>query len=313
MAVVRQDAGSSAWQRLASFYGRRVEPYAYIAPFFIVFGLFGLAPILYTAWVSLHKWDPLGTQVFIGLDNYLRLYADPRFWNALFNTFSIWFLSTVPQLILALFLASILNSALLRLRTAFRMSMLIPNITSVVAVGIIFSSLFGRDYGLINAVISGLGGEPINWEAGQLSSHVAISTMVMWRWTGYNALIYLAAMQSIPRELYEVASIDGAGRIRQFFSVTVPQIRNVIIFTVIVSTIGGMQIFAEPLIFGGAQGAVTGGAVRQYQTLSLFLYEQGFRNFSFGYAATIAWVLFLVILAFSLINLLLTRRIKSDA
>ena len=89
--------------------------------------------------------------------------------------------------------------------------------------------------------------------------------------------------------------------------------RSVIIFTVIVSTIGGMQIFAEPLIFGGTQGAVTGGAVRQYQTLSLFLYEQGFRNFSFGYAATIAWVLFMIILVFSLFNLLLTRRIKSDA
>jgi cellobiose transport system permease protein len=110
-----------------------------------------------------------------------------------------------------------------------------------------------------------------------------------------------------------VAAMDGAGRIRQFFSVTIPQLRAVIIFTVIVSTIGGMQIFAEPLIFGGQQTAVTGGAIRQYQTLSLFLYEQGFRNFSFGYAATIAWVLFMVILVFSLFNLLLTRRIQSEA
>jgi cellobiose transport system permease protein len=313
MAVIERDSGSTARQRLASFYGRRLEPYAYIAPFFIVFGLFGLAPILYTAWVSLHRWDPLGTQVFIGLDNYVRLYADPRFWNALFNTFSIWFLSTVPQLILALVLAAVLNNALLRLKTVFRMSMLIPNITSVVAVGIIFTSLFGRDYGFINWFISLFGLPRIDWEANQCASHVAISTMVMWRWTGYNALIYLAAMQSIPRELYEVASIDGAGRIRQFFAVTIPQLRNVIIFTVIVSTIGGMQIFAEPLIFGGQQGAVTGGAIRQYQTLSLFLYEQGFRNFSFGYAATIAWVLFMVILVFSLFNLLLTRRIQSDA
>jgi cellobiose transport system permease protein len=312
MAVIDRGSGISTQQRLVRFYGRRVEPYAYIAPFFIVFGLFGLAPILYTAWVSLHKWDPLGTQTFIGLDNYVRLYADPRFWNALFNTFSIWFLSTVPQLFLALVLANVLNSALLRLKTVFRMSMLIPNITSVVAVGIIFTSLFGRDYGFINWFIGLFGLPRIDWEAGTLSSHVALATMVMWRWTGYNALIYLAAMQSIPRELYEVASIDGAGRIRQFFTVTIPQLRNVIIFTVIVSTIGGMQIFAEPLVFGGLAG-VTGGATRQFQTLSLFLYEQGFRNFSFGYAATIAWVLFMVILVFSLFNLLLTRRIKSDS
>jgi cellobiose transport system permease protein len=313
MATMSTEAAPTWRQRASAFYGRRVEPYAYIAPFFIVFGLFGLAPILYTAWVSLHKWDPLGTQVFIGIDNYIRLYADPRFWNALFNTFSIWFLSTVPQLILAMVLANVLNSALLRLKTPFRMSMLLPNITSVVAVGIIFSSLFGRDYGLINWVIGALGGQPVNWEAGQLSSHVAISTMVMWRWTGYNTLIYLAAMQSIPRELYESAAIDGAGRLRQFLSVTLPQMRPVVIFTIIVSTIGGMQVFAEPLIFGGQQTAVTGGALRQYQTLSLFLYEQGFRNFNFGYAATIAWVLFMIILAFSVVNLLLARRIKSDA
>ena len=116
MAVIERESGATVRGRLSAFYGRRVEPYAYIAPFFIVFGLFGLAPILYTAWVSLHKWDPLGTQTFIGLDNYVRLYADPRFWNALFNTFSIWFLSTVPQLILAMVLAAVLNNALLSLQ-----------------------------------------------------------------------------------------------------------------------------------------------------------------------------------------------------
>lgn len=311
-AVKRSTPTATLRQRWSSLYDRRIAPYVYILPFFLVFAVFGLAPILYTAWVSLHKWDPLGTQEFIGLANYVRLYADPRFWNAVFNTFSIWFLSTVPQLILAMVLASVLNNALLRLKTQFRMSMLLPNITSVVAVGIIFSSLYGRDYGFINYLITVAGGEPVDWQAGQLQSHVAISSMVMWRWTGYNALIYLAAMQSIPRELYEVASIDGAGRFRKFLAVTLPQMRGVVIFTVVISTIGGMQIFAEPLIFGGQQGAITGGSVRQFQTLALFLYEQGFRNFSFGYAATIAWAMFVIILAFSVLNFLLARRIKSD-
>ncbi|MBX3030093.1 MAG: sugar ABC transporter permease [Chloroflexi bacterium] len=299
---------TSLWGRL----DERIGGYAYIAPFFIVFGLFGLIPILFTAWVSLHQWGALSDPTFVSFDNYARLLADPRFWNAAFNTLSIWVISTVPQLILALFLAHVLNETLLRGKGIFRMAMLVPNITSVLAVGIVFSSIFGRDYGLMNFLLESLGLNRVDWQASQPSSHVAISTMVMWRWTGYNTLILLAAMQAIPRDLYEVAAMDGAGRLRQFFTVTVPQLRNTIIFVTIVSTIGGMQIFTEPLVFGGTQQAITGGAARQYQTLALFLYEQGFRNFQFGYASTIAWVLFIVILGFSVVNLLLTRRIARD-
>ena len=162
-----------------------------------------------------------------------------------------------------------------------------------------------------NWIWTSLGFERIDWRAGVFSSHFAISTMVMWRWTGYNALIYLAAMQAIPKDLYESASIDGANEFRKFTNITIPQIRPTIIFTVIVSTIGGMQIFAEPLIFGG-QGGVSGGSARQFQTLVLLLYEQGFRNFKFGYASAIAWLLFLFILIFSLVNFFLTRRIAES-
>lgn len=295
-----------------SRFDRRVAPYAFILPFFLVFGLFGLAPIIYTGWVSLFDWNPIGKQQFIGLDNYFKLWVDPRFWNAAANTISIWFLSTIPQLLLALGLASVLNNALLRLKTPFRMTMIVPNITSVVAVGIIFSSIFGRDYGLINWILGWFGVPNIDWEAGRLSSHFAIATMVVWRWTGYWALIFLAAMQAIPRELFEVAAIDGASKWRQFRSVTVPQLRATIIFMVTISTIGGLQIFAEPLIFGGQQDGITGGSSAQFQTLSIFLYQQGFQSFKFGYASTIAWVLFLIILCFSLFNLLVTRRISSS-
>lgn len=293
-------------------FDRRWSPYAFILPFFIVFGLFGVFTLLYTGWISLYSWNPIGKQEFIGLDNYIRLWSDPRFWNASINTISIWLLSTFPQLLLALVLANVLNNALLRLKTGFRMTMLLPNVTSVVAVGIIFSSIFGRDYGIFNWVLGWFGIPPIDWEAGTASSHIAIATMVVWRWTGYWTLIFLAAMQAIPRELFEVAAIDGATRVRKFISVTIPQLRPTIVFMIIVSTIGGLQVFAEPLIFGGQQQGITGGVGRQYQTLTMFLYEQGFRSFKFGYASTIAWVLFLIILGFSLVNLVLTRRIAND-
>lgn len=311
--AVKTDTYKVQRASLSSRLDRRVAPFAYIAPFFIVFGLFGLLPILFTAFVSLHTWNPIGKHTYIGLDNYFHLYADPRFWNATFNTFSIWFLSTIPQLLLALGLAQILNDTLLRLKNPFRMGLLLPNVTSVVAVGIVFSSIFGRDYGILNWGITAIGLPPVNWEAGTFSSHLAISTMVMWRWTGFNTLILLAAMQAIPRELFEVAAMDGATKLRQFWSVTIPQLRTTLIFVTIVSTIGGMQIFAEPLIFGGQLNAETGGVARQYQTLTLFLYEQGFVGFKFGYAATIAWVLFMIIMGFSLVNLFISRRIpKSD-
>jgi len=304
---------------------RQLAPYAYIAPFFIVFGVFGLYPLIYTVWVSLHEWNPLGDRTFLGLDNYRNLLwnergdtwffdrGDPRFWNSVRNTFSIWVLSTVPQLILALGLAQALNDRFLRGKTLFRMAVLVPNITSVLAVAIVFTSIFGRDYGIINAILTetGLIDEPIQWTAKRWSSHLAIATMIMWRWTGYNTLIYLAGMQAIPNELYEASAIDGASRWRQFVHVTIPQLRPTIIFTVIISTIGGLQVFAEPLVFGGDRGT-EGGSGRQFQTMTLFLYEQGFRRFNFGYGSAVAIMLLLIIAVVAVVNFFIVRRIADS-
>lgn len=288
------------------------SPYLYVAPFFLLFLGFMLFPLGYTFYVSLNDWNLIGAdqRSWTGLDNYRRLLADPFFWNALRNTFSIWLLSTVPQLIFALGLAHLLNTRL-RFRTLFRMGVLVPNVASLVAVTIIFAQLFGRDFGLVNWVLEVVGLEPINWQAGKASSHIAIAVMVVWRWTGYHALIYLAAMQAIPRELYEAASLDGAGSFQTLRSVTIPALRPVIIFSVMISTIYGLQIFAEPLLFDARPGSVTGGSGRQFQTLTVYLYEQGFRGFDFGYAATVGWVMFLVVVLVALINYALTRRISS--
>ncbi|SDR29337.1 carbohydrate ABC transporter permease [Thermostaphylospora chromogena] len=287
------------------------SPYLYIAPFFLLFGAVGLFPLLYTAYVSLTDWNLLETEHrWVGLENYADLIADEYFWNALVNTVSIWLLSTVPQLMAALFIAHMLNRSL-RARTFFRMGVLLPNVTSIVAITIIFAQLFGRDFGMVNWVLGLLGMEPIDWQAGTLSSHIAISLIVIWRWTGYNALIYLAAMQAIPNHLYEAATIDGAGQLTQFFRITIPMLRPTIIFTAVVSTIGGFQIIAEPLLFQAGTGNPTGGSDRQFQTVGLYLYEQGFSLYEFGYASAIAWSLCLVIVVMALINFSITRRIKS--
>jgi cellobiose transport system permease protein len=291
----------------------RWSPYLYISPFFLLFLVFGLFPLGYTAWVSLTDRTLLDPNPsFIGLDNYTALIHDSYFWNAVENTLGIWVISTVPQLLIALGLATLLNTGL-RARTFFRMSVVLPQVTSLVAVALIFTQLFSRDYGLVNYLLHFVGIHNIDWEAGRLSSWIALSVMVTWRWAGYNALIYLAAMQGIPDELYEAAAIDGAGAWKQFIHVTIPQLRNTIIFTVIISTIGGLQLFTEPYLFEPLKQGATGGSARQYQTVVMYLYEKAFAGtqFKFGYAAAIGWALFLLIALISLVNLLIVRRIRT--
>jgi cellobiose transport system permease protein len=291
----------------------KASPYLYISPFFLIFAVFGLFPLLYTGWVSLTDRNLLSTTThFVGLDNYTALLHDDYFWNAVENTLGIFVLSTVPQLFLALVLAHVLNTKL-HGRTFFRMAVLLPQITSLVAVALIFTQLFSRDYGLVNYVLGELGIGKVDWEAGDYTSWLALSAMVIWRWTGYNALIYLAAMQAIPDELYEAAAIDGARPWRQFWHVTIPNLRPTIIFTVIVSTIGGLQLFTEPYLFEPDHYGSTGGSARQYQTVVMYLYEKSFGSsqFKLGYASAIGWALFMLIALISLVNFFIVRRIRS--
>lgn len=283
----------------------------FISPYFLVFGIFGLFPMAFTLWVSLHDWSLLGGHTWAGLDNYRAVLHDPHFWNAVGNTLGMFVLATVPQLLAALVLAQLLNQRL-RARTFWRLGVLIPNITSVAAVGIIFTLLFARDFGLINWVLGHLGvDDPVAWQDHRWSSWLAISTMVDWRWTGYNALIFLAALQSVPRELYEAAAIDGASPRRQFWNITVPMLRPTLIFVSLVSTIGGLQLFTEPLIFNSGANAISGGTTRQFQTITMYLYEKAFTGQEFGYASTIAWLMFLLIALVGILNALLLRRIRS--
>ncbi len=288
----------------------KVTGYAFVSPFFIVFAIFGLFPIVFTLWVSLHDWNLLGEHSWIGFTNYSDLFADKNFWNALTNTLGIFVLATVPQLLMALALAQLLNQKI-RGRTLWRMGVLLPNITSVAAVGIIFTLLFARDFGLVNWLLGFVGVEPIGWQDHRWSSWLAISIMVDWRWTGYNALIFLAALQAVPKDLYEAAAIDGATPRRQFWAITIPMLRPTLVFVSLISTIGGVQLFTEPLLFNSGANAITGGTTRQFQTLTMYLYEKAFTGQEFGYASSIAWVMFLVIALVGLVNFLLLRRLRS--
>ena len=294
-------------QKLARF-DYKVSPYLYIAPFFILFALIGIFPIAYTLNVSLYDWHLLkGQGDFVGLNNYVEVLTDPFFWNAFRNTISIFLLSAIPQLIIATGLAALLDQAL-RGKTFWRMSILLPYIVAPVAVAVIFAQIFNQYHGPVAGLLEAFGLEPIRWAFDVLPSHFAIASMVNWRWTGYNALILLAAMQAIPRDVYESAALDGANKIRRFWSITVPMIRPTLIFVVITSTIGGLQIFTEPKLF---DGRTNGGSDRQFQTIVLYLYELAFPRRDFGRASATAWILFLIIILAGLINFAITRAIRT--
>ncbi|MFD4375805.1 carbohydrate ABC transporter permease [Streptomyces sp. NPDC058486] len=280
-------------------------PYVFIAPFFLTFAAFGLFPLIYTGWLSLNRVELGGTPEWKGLENYTDLATSEFFWNALLNTFTIGVISTVPQLLMALGLAHLLNYKL-RGRGFFRIAILAPYATSIAAATLVFTQLFNADYGMINSFLDLVGIGPVDWDTERWPAQVAISVIVTWRWTGYNALIYLAAMQAVPQDLYEAASLDGASRWRQFVSVTIPSIRPTILFTIIVSTIGATQLFGEPMLFGGSLG-ISGGSGHQFQTLSLLMYEKGWVTGSLGQASAIAWVMLLLLLLIGGIQALVTR------
>jgi cellobiose transport system permease protein len=284
--------------------------YLFTAPFFVMFLIFGLAPIIYSVYIAFFNWDALGTQEFIGFANFDELFIDTRFWNALLNTLDIWLLSTIPMLIFSIGLAAILHNPALRGSTFFRTILLVPNITSVLAIAIVFGQLFGRDFGMVNIIVGAFGFEHIDFVQGTTSSHVAIASMIVWRWTGYNALIFLAAMLAIPNELYESASLDGAGKFKQFIYVTLPSLRNTITFVLIVGTIGGLQVFAEPLILGGS---FNGGDSGQFSTLTLFLFEQAFVAYKWGYAAAIGIMITVIVAIVSIINFFITRKLSGES
>jgi len=280
---VRRVAKADSERRRHRLPGSRIG-YAYVLPFFLVFLAFSVYPWIDTAWVSLHdtRLSTYHQSSFIGLENYRNLFTNQFFWNAFRNTITIGIISTVPQLCMALGIAHLLNYRL-RGRTFFRVAILMPYATSLAAATVIFAELFDPKLGIINWALTSVHLPAVDWQGSKWPSQIAVSSIVTWRWTGYNALIYLAGMQAISSDLYEAAAMDGAGRWAQFRNVTLPGLRPTILFTIVVSTIGAAQLFGEPLLYHN--GLADGGTSNQYQTLGLLMYQQGWVNDRLGLAS----------------------------
>nr|WP_226658964.1 sugar ABC transporter permease [Pseudalkalibacillus hwajinpoensis] len=283
-----------------------ISGYLYVAPFFIVFGIIGLYPALFSIVLAFQEWNGLGEMEYVGLSNFTVVLQDPLFWKSLYNTIIIGLMGTAPQLIVGIVLAYFLNLAVIRFTNFFRVTIFMPYITSMVAVALVFGVFFSsNETALANYVIGLFGVDPVSWKTSEWGAKIAIALMVFWRWVGYNTIIYLAGLQSISKDLYEAATIDGANKVQQFIYITIPLLKPFIILTVFMSTVGALQLFAEPTVFLGSSAFSRDEAM----TVVMYLYRDAFNLGSFGTASATAVLLLIIIIGAAAINTWLTSGI----
>lgn len=277
----------------------KIAPYIYISPYFILFFVFSLYPILYSIYISFTDWNGSGEKTFIGFENYIQLFGDKNFWLSLWNS-SMIFLMYVPlMLFLGLIFASMLNSNWMVGKGFFRMALFVPNFVSVVAVSFVFVLLLNTQNGLFNSVLRNIGliDNPIPWLESPWWARISVSIMVLYRWLGYNMLLLMTGLQNISKDLYEAAYVDGATKIKSFFFITIPLVKKMLLFCTVLSTIGTFSLFTEPFIL------TQGGPLNSTLTPVLMLYTESFQNFNFGYASSIAVCFFILMMTVSLIQM----------
>ncbi len=273
----------------------RWAPYLFISPFLALFALFGVFPLLFSLYLAFQSWEPtsgLGAMQYVGLENFYFAIGDAWFWKSLGNTLWLALASGLPQHLVAIPLAVFIHQSFTRSRDFMIGAYFLPYITSSVAIAIMFSSLFSRDYGLVNLGLDSLFGmAPIDWLNKPGSIKPAIALIVFWRYLGFNLVLYMAALQTIPKDLYEAAEMDGAGRWQQFWRITLPSLKPMIYFGVMLSVIGGLQLFEEPFILTNGKG----GPDQSAMTSAVYLYRMAFDFNDFGGSSAMSWILFLIV------------------
>ncbi len=291
--------------------GATSAPYVLLAPFVVLFLVFGLFPIGFSFVLMFHTWDPvqgIEAMQYVGTENLVFAVGDPLLWTSLYNTLWLAVVSGVPQHLVAIPLAYLINEKLGRWRNTAMGVYFLPYITSTVAVAIMFATLFSTDYGAVNALLQTLASQAglrdwlpaqaIDWLGQPETIKPVLSLVIFWRYVGFNTMLYVAAMQSIPRDLYEAAVLDGAGPWRVFWHITLPQLRPMMYFGVTLTLIGGLQLFEEPFILTGGKGGIEYAGM----TTALYMYRTAFEFSDFGLASAISWLLFALILVLTLLT-----------
>ena len=280
------------------------SPYLFLSPFLLLFGVFGIYPILKSLILSLYMTNGPRSFVFVGLDNFLLLFRDPEFHRAVWNTTVFAVCSVFLQLPLSLGLALLLNHPRLRGKNLFRLAFFAPNLVGQVFVGVLFTVIFAPSFGLLNRLLHACVGIPIDTKWLQRADLVmpALVLTAMWLYVGFNMIYFLAALQNVDQSLYEAAKIDGAGPFRRFLVVTLPSIRPVGVFVVLLSTIGSFQLFELPfMLLSNTSGPDNSGL-----TVVMYLYQNGFVTGDLGYASAVGWTLALGVMLLALVQMRLS-------
>ncbi len=276
----------------------KAAPYLFISPFYILFFAFMLGPALFAGYISLTGWRGLATPDFIGLQNYSYLLKDGTFHKSLLNTFKYAVVGVVIVIPLALFLASLLNVSWLRAKGFFRAVYFLPVITPAVVVGIVFSMVYDQQYGIFNWALLQINLPIIKWMTADYFK-LAVAGMIIWRWCGYHMIYFLAGLQGIPKTIYEAAEVDGANVFQKFRYITIPSLRPIIIFILVIMTISSLQIFDEPFMLLN-DGRGFGGPQDSGLSITMYLYRTGFIFMRRGYGSAIGSILFTIILILAL-------------
>lgn len=285
-------------------YSQKLAPYFFIAPFVVTLLAFWAVPLVRTFVMSTQS-VMFGEAAFIGTDNFERLWRDRIFWQAMFNSARYMVLTLVILIPVPLLLAVVVNARIGsgRLKNFFKASAFVPALTSVVVAGIIFRLMFAEtSTGLVNQVIAWFGADPVRWLRTDLGGLVALLALATWRYTGVNILYFLSGLQSIPDEYYEAASIDGAGRVRQFFSITLPNLKPTMVYVTTISIYGGLAMFLESFMLYAGNNSPN----NQGLTVVGYLYRRGIEENDLGYASAVGVVLLVVIMTINLTYLKLT-------
>ncbi|MBB3108146.1 ABC-type sugar transport system permease subunit [Paenibacillus phyllosphaerae] len=299
-AEVRPRAVAVIWS------GVKIWPYLFALPFILSYFTFHFYPLVYSFWLSLHDWNGIGAKTFVGLRNYVTLLTkDPLFIKSLYNTFVIMIMS-VPLMILLGMVLAYLIFHLAKGRVFFQTVNFLPYITTPVAIGFIFSFMFDWQTGIVNAVLIKLGlmTEGYYWLQDPLMAQVIIALMIIWRNLGYFMAIYLAGMTAIPQDIYEAAKVDGSTGLHTFTRITLPMLKNITVFLIVTSIIGGLQLFDEPkLLYGGWSASTSGGPDNAALTVIWkFINDSFITGTRFGYGSALAYTLFVIIVLFSILS-----------
>ena len=266
-------------------------------PFIITFLVFQLYPIIYSFYLSLTFQENNKTFIFIGLENYQDLVADKTFWLSVLNTWKIWIMCFIPQITSALLLAVLLTQYRIKGSGFFRAVFYLPNLVTAASIGVLFSALFDWQTGSINSILVSLGilKEKVNWMSSPAFAQGITSFIQWWMWFGYSSILLTSGIAAIPRELVEASVIDGANDRQRLLRITLPLLKPTILYVLVTSLIGGMQIFDIPMTL--TQGS--GEPKKSLMTMVLYLYNMAFKNNDYPYGATISYGLFVIILVFS--------------